>query len=118
MAINGLDFVALQVKDLDRSRAFYCETLGLEVDHTGPPHAVLFRTRPIPFAIREPSEELPVQPRPGIGVALWLNADDPDALAAQLAAAGVPIVESVHPGGFGRQFTFADPDGYWITVHG
>lgn len=118
MHVHGPDFVALQVRDLAASRSFYTEQLGLEVDPAGPPHAVVFRTDPIPFAVREPTEELPTQPRPGVGVALWMRADDPDALAAKLDSAGVRIVEPVHPGGFGRQFTFADPDGYLVTVHG
>ncbi len=118
MAIKGPDFIALQVRDLDAAKAFYRDIVGLEVDPAGPPHAVVFRTAPIPFAVREPIEDLPTSPRPGVGVALWMAADEPDSLAAKLAAAGVRIVEPVRPGGFGRQFTFADLDGYLITVHG
>jgi putative transposase len=43
----------------------------------------------------------------------------PDAIAQAwpLAAAGVPIVAAPADGPFGRQFAFADPEGYVITVH-
>jgi predicted enzyme related to lactoylglutathione lyase len=30
----------------------------------------------------------------------------------------VPIVQPPQPGPFGRMFSFVDPDGYTITVHG
>ena len=52
--VTGPDFVALQVRDLDRSRQFYTERLGLEVAPQSPPDAVVFRTAPIPFAVRKP----------------------------------------------------------------
>jgi predicted enzyme related to lactoylglutathione lyase len=55
--------------------------------------------------------------RPGAGVALWLKADDAQALHNKLAAAGVRIVSALADGPFGRQFAFADPEGYVVTVH-
>ncbi|MEV0146856.1 MULTISPECIES: VOC family protein [unclassified Nonomuraea] len=119
MTVTGIDFVALQVRDLEASAAFYENHLGLERDPAGPPHAVVFATRPIPFAVREPlpGVDLDATPRPGLGVALWLKADDAQALRDELAAAGVPIVAEPVDGPFGRTFSFADPDGYVVTVH-
>ncbi|MDR8410086.1 VOC family protein [Nonomuraea sp. 3-1Str] len=119
MTVTGVDFVALQVRDVEASAAFYEKHLGLERDPAGPPHAVVFATRPIPFAVREPlpGVDLDAAPRPGLGVALWLKADDAQALRDELAAAGVPIVAEPVDGPFGRTFSFADPDGYVITVH-
>ena len=57
------------------------------------------------------------RPTGGAGVALWLRADDAQALHDKLAAAGVRIVTAPADGPFGRQFAFADPEGYLITVH-
>lgn len=115
--ITGPDFVALQVRDLARSRRFYTERLGLVVAPQGPPNAVVFQTAPIPFAIREPAVDLEAVPRLGWGVALWLACDDADALAASLEAAGVTLAQRPQDGPFGRQFAFVDPDGYTLTVH-
>lgn len=112
----GPDFVALQVRDLEASRRFYTEHLGLE-PVPGPPDAVVFGTTPIPFALRRPLVDLDASPRLGWGVSLWIGARDVDGLHRDLAAAGVPIVSPLADGPFGRFFTFRDPDGYGITVH-
>jgi predicted enzyme related to lactoylglutathione lyase len=119
MTVTGPDFVALQVRDLDRAAAFYEERLGLRRVPAGPPGAVVFATTPVPFAVREPlpGVDLDAVDRPGLGVALWLHATDAQALHDDLAAAGVPIVAPPVDGPFGRQFTFADVDGYAVTIH-
>jgi catechol 2,3-dioxygenase-like lactoylglutathione lyase family enzyme len=113
----GPDFIALQVHDLDASRRFYTELLGLVPAVRSPPDAVVFDTRPIPFAIRKPLVDLSAADRLGWGMSLWLACDDADALHASLADAGVPIVAPLADGQFGRFFAFRDPDGYAITAH-
>jgi predicted enzyme related to lactoylglutathione lyase len=115
MTITGPDFISLQVTDLDRAAAFYEEHLGLR-RVPGPPHAVVFDTSPIAFAVRDalPGADLT---RPGAGVALWLHCTDAQALHDHLTEAGVPIVTAPIDGPFGRTFTFADPDGYAVTIH-
>ena len=54
MAVTGLDFVALQVRDVEQSATFYEKQLGLTRAPFAPPGAVVFTTTPIPFAVREP----------------------------------------------------------------
>ena len=118
--VTGPDFIALQVRDLAASAAFYEEQLGLRRAAVSPPHGVVFATTPIAFAVREPLPGVDLDaasPRPGTGVALWLHADDAQGLHDQLAAAGVPVLAAPVDGPFGRTFTFADPDGYAVTVH-
>jgi predicted enzyme related to lactoylglutathione lyase len=120
MAVTGPDFVALQVRDLDRSATFYESRLGLRRLPASPPGAVVFDTKPVPFAVREPLPGTDLEgasPRPGVGVSLWLLADNAQELHDQLAAADVPIVTAPMDGPFGRMFTFVDPDGYALTVH-
>jgi len=114
----GPDFIALQVKDLDSSRRFYEDVLGLTARTDGPPHAVVFDTMPIPFAIRTPLVDLAeAAGRLGWGVALWINCDDADVLHDQIVAAGGVIIQPLGDGGFGRQFSFQDPDGYTLVAH-
>lgn len=120
MTVTGPDFLALQVRDLDRAAAFYETHLGLRRVPAGPPGAVVFDTAPIPFAVREPLPGVDLDAatsRPGLGVALWLRADDAQAVHDRIAATGLPIVAEPCDGPFGRTFTFADPDGYAVTVH-
>lgn len=118
MAVQGPDFIALQVRNLEASTAFYTDVLGLTPAPASPPHAVVFATQPIPFAVREPAVDLDAVAKLGWGVALWLKADNPQVLHDGLKAAGVPILAEPIDGPFGRTFTFADPDGYAVTIHG
>lgn len=119
MPVTGPDFISLQVRDLDASQAFYEHHLGLVRSPAGPPHAVVFATAPIAFALRDPlpGTDLAAVPRPGAGVALWLHATDVQAIHDGLVAAGHAIVSAPVDGPFGRTFTFADPDGYHVTLH-
>jgi len=109
----------LQVRDLERSAAFYERYLGLKRSDAGPPHAVVFDTRPIAFAVRDVAAgvNLDAIAQPGQGMALWLHAPDAQDIHDALAAAGTTIVSAPVDGPFGRTFTFADPDGYQVTLH-
>ncbi|MFB2580512.1 VOC family protein [Herbiconiux sp. P15] len=119
MPVTGPDFLSLQTSDLDASQAFYEQYLGLVRSPAGPPHAVVFETTPIAFALRDivPGTDLASTPQPGIGAAIWLHATDVQAIHDALAADGHPIASAPIDGPFGRTFTFADLDGYQITLH-
>ena len=119
MPVTGPDFVSLQVRDLDASQAFYEDFLGLERSPAGPPHAVVFTTTPIAFALRDlvAGTDLDSVAQPGLGVALSRLRGLRGELDDALAAAGHPIVTAPFDGPFGRTFTFADPDGYHVTLH-
>lgn len=119
MAVIGPDFISLQVRDLERSAAFYEQQLGLVRAKAAPPHAVVFDTRPVPFAVREPLPgiNLEAMEQLGAGTSVWFRATDAQQMHDGLAAAGSRIVSEPVDGPFGRTFTFADPDGYFITVH-
>src|ERR1700692_934821 len=112
----GPNFIALQVRDLDASKAFYVERMGLTPIPQSPPGAVVFNTEPVPFGIRTPLVDLDATSLLGWGVSLWIAATDADTLHAQLRDAAVPIVLPLATGPFGRFFAFRDPDGYTITV--
>ena len=114
----GPDFISLQVRDLDAAAAFYEERVGLRRASFSPPHAVVFATEPIAFAVREllPGTDLDAG-QPGLGIAVWVKVDDAQALHDQLATQGVTIVTAPFDGPFGRTFAFADPNGYVVTLH-
>ncbi|MCQ9163998.1 VOC family protein [Arthrobacter sp. STN4] len=119
MPATGPDFISLQASDLHASQAFYEQYLGLVRSPAGPPHAVVFETTPIAFALRDlvPGTDLATVAQPGIGTAIWLHATDVQAIHDALVADGHKIVSAPVDGPFGRTFTFADPDGYHVTLH-
>ena len=84
----------------------------------------------VPDSLRSIGSSIPLAPerahhaskdagpaRPGIGVALWMHATDVQAIHDELAADGHTIVTAPFDGQFGSTFTFADPDGYHVTLH-
>jgi predicted enzyme related to lactoylglutathione lyase len=79
---------------------------------------VVFETRPVPFAVREPLVDLDAVAELGWGVALWLKSEDVEKNHDDLVGHGVRIVTPPFDGPFGRTFAFADPDGYVVTLHG
>lgn len=119
MPALGPDFISLQASDLAVSQAFYEQYLGLVRSLEGPPHAIVFETKPIAFALRDllPGTDLASVPQPGLGVAIWLHATDVQAIHDALLADGHPVISAPMDGPFGRTFTFADPDGYHVTLH-
>jgi catechol 2,3-dioxygenase-like lactoylglutathione lyase family enzyme len=72
VTVTGPDFISLQVRNLERSAAFYERFLGLERSHAGPLHAVVFDTKPIAFAVRDvvAGVDLDAIVQPGQGIAL------------------------------------------------
>lgn len=113
----GPDFIGIQVADIDAARAFYTEVVGLKAAAHSPPGAVVFDTKPIPFAVRTPLVDLGDADKLGWGVAIWFGCDDADALHAHLIERGTPIIFAPKDGPFGRYFAFRDPFGYTITPH-
>ncbi|GLV60621.1 hypothetical protein KDH_74400 [Dictyobacter sp. S3.2.2.5] len=114
----GPDFISLQVRNLSASRAFYTEVLGMDVDERfDTPDFVLLDCSTIPFGLSAANADLGETPRPGWGVALWIDCDHVDELHARLVAADATIVTPPFDGPFGRTLVFTDPDGYQITAN-
>ncbi|WP_372459176.1 VOC family protein [Streptomyces huiliensis] len=83
------------------------------------PHAVVFDTRPVPFAVRAllPGVDLADVARPGLGTVLWFKTSDARVLHDRLAAAGIRILAPLADGPFGPVFSFEGPEGYVLTAH-
>ncbi|MFE7782310.1 VOC family protein [Streptomyces nigrescens] len=120
VTIDGPDFVALQVRDLNAAADFCEQHLGLRRAAVSPPHAVVFDTKPTPFAVREllPGVDLADTARPGLGAVLWFQTSDAHQLHDQLTAAGVKILTPIANSPFGPMFSFEGPEGYTLTAHG
>jgi predicted enzyme related to lactoylglutathione lyase len=118
MTASGPGFISLQVRDVPLSAAFYEKYLGL-TRQAGPPHAVVFGTTPAAFAVRTPVDgvNLDSVSQLGLGIGVWLHAPDAQEIHDTLVADGITITSAPIDGPFGRTFTFADPDGYRITLH-
>jgi predicted enzyme related to lactoylglutathione lyase len=113
----GPDFIGIQAVDLAAARAFYMDVVGLKAAANSPPGAVVFDTKPVPFAIRTPLVDLGDADKLGLGVAIWFGCDDADALHDHLVGHGISIIFPPKDGPFGRYFAFRDPFGYTITPH-
>lgn len=113
-----LDFVSIQVRNLQASRTFYTETLGFAPVSEERPGVVVFQTQAgAAFAIREPQIDLDAVSHLGWGVSLWFAHPDVEALHERVTQQGMPIVRPPQDGPFGRMFTLSDPDGYALTFH-
>jgi predicted enzyme related to lactoylglutathione lyase len=113
----GPSFIALQVRDLAASAAFYRDVFGFTAGERNPPGAVVFATRPIALALREPLQPLPDKGPLGIGTVLWVACDDADALHDLIVERGGKVLGPLRDGPFGRFFVASDPDGYAVTFH-
>jgi predicted enzyme related to lactoylglutathione lyase len=118
VSIDGPDFIALQVRDLEAAAEFCEKNLGLRRTPASPPGAVVFDTKPIALAVRTPLPGTDLDSgRPGLGVALWFSTPDTQAFHDQLTANGVEILTPVSQSPFGAMFSFVGPEGYVLTVH-
>ena len=93
-------FVIVYVKDIDRAKRFYVESLGLRVEREAPSF-VQFEH----FAIAS-DERL----GPGDGPELYWLVDDADAAYLELGAKG-PVSLPLASKPFGKVFGIRDPDG-------
>ena len=111
----------LQVSDMARSLAYYCEALGFHVGATwpesGPIRWAHVRREGVHFML---TVDLGTSDREfiaekGNGVVLYLVTDRLDALYEELAARGALIVQDVVSFGGRRQFSVGDADGYMLA---
>nr|MDT0662547.1 VOC family protein [Micromonospora sp. DSM 115978] len=115
--VVGPNFLTLQVRDLERSRAFYRDVVGFVPGESKAPNAAVFEADPINLALRQTSIDLDSVSQLGWGVVIWIKAKDPDGLAGHLQQHGVTLTKPPCDGFCGREFQFRDPDGYELTVY-
>jgi lactoylglutathione lyase len=120
MKINALSSVLLNVSDLERSRRFYGDLLGL-AELGGPDdHVLVFAAGLTPIVLHAHADfggaKLPGPEDPG-AVLLFLGTDDVDAAVEELRSAGVTIAAEPADQPWGeRTATVLDPDGHSIFL--
>ena len=110
--LTGLDLLFLEVNNLQDSVAFYCETLGFELQtltaEAEPPMATL-RAGCLRVML---AEQLLTMARRGRGVHLFFGVADVDEYYEQLQARGLDLAAPGDEGWGGRFVTLEDPDRY------
>ena len=107
--------ILLRPGDLDRSRRFYRDTLGLAIYREFGPHddpAVVFFLGQGLLEVSGHADGLP-----GRSVMIWIQVRDVRAEHARLAAAGVPVIRApaAEPWGLTGMW-IEDPDGVRIVM--
>jgi catechol 2,3-dioxygenase-like lactoylglutathione lyase family enzyme len=108
-----LDHLRLPVTSLERSRAWWVDTLGLTVEFEVPERRTVALQDGEDFTIflQETSETI----RPG-GSALWFQVDAVDATYAAWSARGVTFSHAPQKTYWGYGAELEDPDGYLIRL--
>jgi catechol 2,3-dioxygenase len=114
-----LGLVSLYFRDVARARAFYVDTLGLQVvaEFSGPDFVFLRPAGGTPIALRD-AGALPLasHAEPG-GFDIGLEVDNVDATLGDWRAKGIDIVKDVQDMGAGRVFLARDPEGHLLSVY-
>ena len=114
--VTGVDFVAVPTNDIDASRAFYGDTLGLPfVKQWGDMPGVEFQAGNLTLAIMDPTafgQEFKPHSMP-----VALQVDDVHAARAELESKGVEFRGDIIDSGVCHQTFFADPAGNTIGLH-
>lgn len=112
-AIAKLDYVAIPTQDVERSCAFYADTLGLRVDDRVPTEFWVGETC---LSIWKPEEfGIPFQPQKNGHLALAV--DDVAAARDELQGKGVTFVTEPFDTGVCHMALFTDPDGNDLLLH-
>ncbi|MDP9371394.1 MAG: VOC family protein [Chloroflexota bacterium] len=115
----ALGIVNLFVRDLERAKAFYTQTLGLPViaELSGPTFVALRLAHGSPIALQSAATVPPgLAGEPG-GVEIGLEVEDVDSVWRDWTAKGVRVLEEPHDQPFGRTFRARDPEGYLLNVY-
>ena len=116
MQIRGLDFVLVSVSDIERSAAFYGETLGLRQMAGFSSVWYEFDAGGSTIALGKPPPEAP-QPPYNNGLSIALAVHDAKAAVEELRARGVPILQEAQETSVCYMALVADPDGTLLWLH-
>ena len=114
MIVERTDFISVPVTDMERSRRFYGETLGLELESEGE-HDMEFRCGQVTLDVFDPSsigQEFAPSP-----AGLALRVPDVEAARAALEAKGVVFDGETIKTSVCKQAWFKDPDGNALMLH-
>ena len=118
MEVRGADFVVYQVSDMEKSIAFYRDTLGLELEIRMDDFGwAEFNVQPTTLALHAPGQTQPgAQPNTG-GAALALAVPDVTAAVEELRGKGVAVAMDTFESPVCHIAMIADPDGNAVCLH-
>ena len=117
MQITGVDFVTVPTDDIEASRTFYGETLGLPfVKQWGDMPGMEFQAGNLTIAVMDPRAFGSGEPHPH-RVPLALQVPDVAAARAELEAKGVQFLGETIDSGECHQALFRDPAGNVLDLH-
>jgi catechol 2,3-dioxygenase-like lactoylglutathione lyase family enzyme len=126
MALRSLEHALVLTDDVEATKAFYCEVLGFEAgprpDLPFPGYWLYLEGVPCLHVAERAAYEAQLE-RMGLRRAdgtvdhLAFAAEDHDALAARLEAAGIPAVANDVPAAGLRQLFFDDPNGVRVELN-
>jgi catechol 2,3-dioxygenase-like lactoylglutathione lyase family enzyme len=126
MALRSLEHALVLTDDIEATKAFYCDVLGFETgtrpDLPFPGYWLYLEGVPCLHVAERAAYEAQLE-RMGLRRAdgpvdhLAFAAEDHDALAARLEAAGIPAAANDVPAAGIRQLFFDDPNGVRIELN-
>lgn len=120
MKVNGVASILLNVSDLEASKRFYGDLLGLPQLGEPDDHVVVFGAGPVALVLHAHGEfggeKVPGPEDPG-AVLIFLGTDDVDEATKELRSVGVTIAAEPADQPWGeRTATVLDPDGHSIFL--
>ena len=113
--VERVDFLSLPSQDIDRSRRFYLETLGLPLDRDVPTGGFEVTCGQVTLGVWEPERMgLPFAPNPND---IAIRVPDVHSARATLEAAGVTFEHDTLDTGVCHMAFFHDPDGNALMLH-
>jgi predicted enzyme related to lactoylglutathione lyase len=112
MQITGLEFLFLEVNNLEESLGFYRELLGFEISKHSPesePPLATVQAGGLKISL---AQHLETMLKRGRGVSFFIGVSDVDDYYNQLRAKGVEVYPPADEGWGGRFITLQDPDKY------
>lgn len=113
-AALGVRHIHLRVADVERTKVFYRDKLGLEVTGERPGEKVEFQGGKLWFGVWRGDGPVPVTP----AVVIGLEAQSVTAVYEKLKRLGVNVPKPPEHEDYGWSFRLADPDGYSIEIEG
>ena len=116
--VTGVDFISIPTTDLERSRRFYADVLGLEESkHWGQenPVGIEFENGTVTLALMN-NERLGI-PFVANKVPIAFQVEDTHAARAELESRGVTFAADTIDSGVCHMAPFEDPDGNSLMLH-
>jgi predicted enzyme related to lactoylglutathione lyase len=110
--LGDLNFVILHVRDVAATRSFYTDALGLAVAAENPTFVQFQAAGGATLALQHDEVAAPTDT-----IELWWQAQDVDALFAQLRERGVTIAQEPTDLPFGRTLSIKDPEGNVVSMY-